>query len=165
MLNSTPRDWVAGELVTATHLNAEIRDPLEGIQEPWTAYTPVWTAITTNPTIGNGSLVGAYHRIGKTAWFRIMLTGGSTTNWGSGRYQFTLPVTETAYPWVFTAFLYDSSAGQRWIADSIRIASGRLDMYIDPLIYPDQQRGIGPNVPFGWAAGDQLFVSGTYEAA
>jgi hypothetical protein len=36
------------------------------IDTSWTSYTPVWTAASVNPVIGNGSLQGWYKVIGKT---------------------------------------------------------------------------------------------------
>lgn len=59
----------------------------------WQTFTPAWTAATTNPTLGNGTLVGRYMRIGRTVHVSITLTAGSTTNVGSGTYLFSLPFT------------------------------------------------------------------------
>lgn len=60
----------------------------------WTTYTPTWTAATTNPTLGNGTLVGRYMRVdGRTIVAHINLTIGSTTTLGTGGYSFALPVT------------------------------------------------------------------------
>lgn len=92
-LNTTPRTWVTGEFVTAAMLNTEIRDALSGAQSAWTAYTPTWSAPTTPPALGNGILTGAYCQIGKSIWWRLALTMGSTTTYGSGNYTFTLPFT------------------------------------------------------------------------
>lgn len=58
----------------------------------WSTYTPIWTASTTNPTLGNGSLIGRYKRLtAKTCVVRIDLIVGSTTNMGAGQMTFTLP--------------------------------------------------------------------------
>lgn len=59
----------------------------------WTAYTPVWTAQTSDPALGNGTLEGRYMRFGKTIFFRVVLTIGSTTTVGSNFWKFTLPFT------------------------------------------------------------------------
>lgn len=62
------------------------------LPESWTAYTPTWTAATTAPSVGNGSLVAAYRYIGdKTIAVRIFLTVGSTTSGGAGAWGFSLP--------------------------------------------------------------------------
>lgn len=56
------------------------------------AYTPVWTATTTNPTVGNGSLTGNYWQVGKLVLGSWRLVLGSTTSIGTGTYSFSLPV-------------------------------------------------------------------------
>ena len=70
----------------------DVQDEITAIRAAWTAYTPTWTAATTNPTLGNGSIVGRYRQIGKTVTFSVALTIGSTTNIGQGAYGFGLPV-------------------------------------------------------------------------
>jgi len=58
----------------------------------WQSYTPAWTASTTNPTLGNGTLVGRYCLLpNRTCIATIRLVIGSTTNIGSGTYLFTVP--------------------------------------------------------------------------
>ena len=56
------------------------------------SYNPVWTGATTNPVIGNGTIVGAYRQIGKVVFFRVSITFGSTTTYGTGAYSISLPV-------------------------------------------------------------------------
>lgn len=72
------------------------------ITGPLEPYTPVWTAATTAPVLGNGTLTGGYMLVGKMCDFVITLTAGSTTTFGSGAYSFTLPpflsVGGTGYP-------------------------------------------------------------------
>ncbi|MEV7364239.1 hypothetical protein [Streptomyces sp. NPDC091299] len=58
----------------------------------WQSYTPAWTATSTNPSIGNGSLEGRYTRLpNRTAVATVRLAIGSSTNIGSGTYVFGLP--------------------------------------------------------------------------
>lgn len=56
-----------------------------------TSYTPTWSASTTNPTLGNGTIAGRYFRMGRYVFFNIFVVGGSTTTGGSGAYSFSLP--------------------------------------------------------------------------
>lgn len=71
----------------------------------WATYTPTWTAPTTNPAVGNGSITGRWQQMGKTTHFWILLTAGSTTTFGSGVFQFGLPATaRTADSVIGTAF-------------------------------------------------------------
>ncbi|MFJ8110420.1 hypothetical protein [Streptomyces sp. NPDC096132] len=58
----------------------------------WTSYTPTWTAVTTNPVLGNGSISGKYIKVGRLVIFKITLIPGSTTTFGSGAYTWSLPV-------------------------------------------------------------------------
>jgi hypothetical protein len=92
-LNTTPRTWVTGELLTATLLNVELRDALTNLQAAWTAWTPspALTSSGTNPTMGNSTVVGATHQIGKTILWRLRITLGSTFAAGTGTYFLALP--------------------------------------------------------------------------
>ena len=89
-LNTTPRTWVGGEVMTAANLNLEVRDAISGTQGAWTTYAPTWTS-STNPSIGNGTLSGRYRRIGKTVDIVVTMAAGSTTTFGAGAYSFSLP--------------------------------------------------------------------------
>ena len=63
----------------------------------WIAYTPIWTASTTNPTLGNGSISARYQYLGpKTVVLQFRLAPGNTTGLGSGNYSFSLPVSPSA---------------------------------------------------------------------
>lgn len=93
-LNFTPQTWVSA-MIDATDFNTDIRDAFKEIQDPWDAYTPTWTAATTNPTIGNGTISGAYNRLGKTVIGRVSIVPGSTTTVGSGIYSIGLPFSTT----------------------------------------------------------------------
>ncbi len=61
-----------------------------------TSYTPTWTSSGTAPSLGNGTLTGAYTQIGKLVEARIAITFGSTTTYGTGNFYFSLPVTAKA---------------------------------------------------------------------
>lgn len=63
----------------------------------WQAFTPTWTAATANPTLGNGTLLGRYIKLGRYVNFYIGLTIGSTTVSGAGAFTFgNLPVASTS---------------------------------------------------------------------
>jgi hypothetical protein len=84
---ANPFPFVAGNVLTAAQLN--------GIGE-WTSYTPTMTAATTNPTMGNSTLVGRYARIQNLIICNFSVTIGSTFVAGVGGYSFAIPVTATA---------------------------------------------------------------------
>lgn len=87
-----PRTWVVGEVVSAAIMNQEIRDQLNSFFGAWTSYTPVWSSSGTAPAIGNGTLVGRYMKIGRNILCEIHQTNGSTTTYGTGNYNWSLPV-------------------------------------------------------------------------
>lgn len=91
-MTTTPRTWVVGEVVSAAEMNAEIRDQWNDVLAAWTSYTPTWTAATTNPAIGNGTITGRYKQIGKLCTASFQLSAGSTTTFGAGAYTIGLPV-------------------------------------------------------------------------
>ena len=121
----------------------------------WVAYTPAWTAATTNPTLGNGTLVGRYIQVGKRVDFSISLTWGSTTTAGSGTYQFGLPV------------------AARSTANGPFMASGRIPSFPRQGIlasttafslYNDAGSPVGSGT-IAWTSGNVVSIQGTYEAA
>jgi hypothetical protein len=57
----------------------------------WTSHTPTWTATTTNPSLGNGTLVSRWCRIGRTIHWQGLLTCGSTTTGGGAIWFMSLP--------------------------------------------------------------------------
>lgn len=161
-LNTTPATWVSGTVVTAAQLNTEIRDALTGIQAAWSAWTPTWTATTTNPTLGNGTLVGRWTRFGKYMTSAFVLTFGSTTTVGSGNYIFSIPATALAglhgalgsqaelFDTSATAYNYYAVSPQTTTTIALRATGGGLATSAAP--YP-------------WAAGDIINAQWTQEAA
>ena len=64
------------------------------VQPAWVAYTPVWTADTTPPSVGNGSVTGRY-KVGNDGMVDAVIVlkmGTSGVAQGSGSYALTLPV-------------------------------------------------------------------------
>src|SRR5687768_15550898 len=113
----------------------------------WQSYTPVWTAASTQPAIGNGSLNGRYTRIGKTVIGWLNLTFGSTTTPGTGQWFFTPPVTPDANAaFMGNAFLHNPGvavypAGLEYAIGSSLIALLGMD---------GATQRIGVGVPFTW---------------
>ena len=127
----------------------------------WANFTPTWTASTTNPTLGNGTLTGRYVQIGKTVRFSIAVTFGSTTNIGSGAYTFSLPVaaaTVQQFP-VGGARLRDNSAPAYNMRTTYLLGSTTV------AVASESGLNMGHNNPWTWAVSDLINISGTYEAA
>lgn len=159
-LNTTPATFAFEESVTAAKLNAEIRDPLTAIQAAWDSYTPAWTGATTNPVLNNGTLVGRHLRIGKIVHFRISITMGTTTTYGSGAWSLSLPVAPAAILDVVAAgIILDASSGLN-IPITLHGATGST---FKASRYDGTQ--LAHNGPILWATGDAIRFAGTYEAA
>lgn len=128
-------------------------------------YTPTWSAATTSPTLGNGTLAGTYLATSRYIRFRIYLKFGSTTSAGSGTYGFSLPngvaVSSGIAQTVGGALAYDSSAsayhrGMAFVPDN--------DLAIIRILFADNTATTWSNtVPFTWATSDFISVEGLVE--
>jgi hypothetical protein len=80
---ATPKTWVAGDVLTAAQLNAELRDALLGAfplgppDGAWTSYTPT---LTQSATVTKTATYAKYTRIGRTIIVQVDLavTGAGT---------------------------------------------------------------------------------------
>jgi len=163
--SGTVPTFLAGELPDADKF-IEISNFMTAATAAWTSYTPTWTASAGTPAVGNGSLTGAYRRIGKTVDFRMLLTAGSTTTYGTaGAYwAFGMPALGNCNGlYVFAVRLLDNGF-KEYMAVGAASNGGAFDMY---------QAGAGGtgygrllnNSPFTFGNTDQLWANGTYELA
>ena len=130
----------------------------------WSNWTITWTAATTNPAIGNGVLVGRYCAVGKMCTCYINMVAGSTTTFGSGAWEFSLPITSGVYP---TA--NHTHIGSGFIRDASPVANYPLLPTIARsnttirLIKVGNESVITATIPITWAEGDQFNIQITYE--
>lgn len=119
MALATPTNAVAGNVLTATFWNAQVAAQFNQLLAAPTAYTPTWTASTTNPTIGNGTITGEWWTIGnKFLRVVITITVGSATTVGSGNYSIGLPSaggTPAAGHKAVTGCFFDTSAPNTYV--------------------------------------------------
>lgn len=130
--------------------------------QAWTAYSPAWTGSVTNPTIGNGSITGAYRRRGDTVTMRVEILIGSTTTFGSGDYFISLPLSaSTSYSQIVPLYGLDSGT-TNYVALLLfgrAITDGAKGKWIfDQVAAPGS-----PTSPFTWANNDVVVVTGSYE--
>lgn len=162
---TAPRTWVAGEVLTASLLNTHLRDNLLAISDPWTPYTPTWTASGGGNSIGNGSVGGRYLAIGKTIHFYINFGVGSTTSVGTGRWDFSLPVTSVAYASLGHLIGYGvakDNGVRNYHLDALYVGTTTVTGWRDA---GATEATVTPTTPFTWATGDSLTLMGMYEAA
>lgn len=161
---TTPRSWSVGETVTAANMNAQIRDFANAFGA-WGSYTPTWGA-TSAPAIGNGSITGAYAQIQKTVHFRLGVTFGTTTTFGSGNYTLTIPTTAASGLsfWSFLGYALQTSTYQLTLDVNGGSSTAALN-------YQSSTAGVktrvSPTAPVTWTAtaGNGFSFHGEYEAA
>jgi hypothetical protein len=133
-------------------------------------YTPVWTAVTSSPSLGNGAVVGRYKQFGKSVQVYARLTTGSTSGYGSGAYRLSLP-TAPGTPSTTTdhrvhAQYFDASAGIYYPGHCQVSDQGYVNLQhfgvSGSLV---QLKNTDPAGPFTWATGDIIYVFGMYEVA
>jgi hypothetical protein len=127
-----------------------------------TFYTPTWTASTTNPVLGNGSIFGNSIRIGDLVFFTIQLQMGSTTTYGSGDYLFSLPVTPTAAGSLF-GMSQILDAGVAWYGGYFpeNVVSGTTSTF-RLRTASGTGSAVTPTVPFTFGNGDIIYIQGVY---
>jgi hypothetical protein len=161
-----PRTWVVGEVVSAAIMNQEIRDQFNSMFGAWTAYTPSWTSSGTAPSLGNGTIIGRYMKFGRTVVCHINLVTGSTTTYGSGSYNFSLPFTSAnaGASYVGTAHLL---GGLRWVGEIvISPNTSNCSAFMPKLAATNGQVDFLTAVqPETLASGAQLRLTFVYESA
>ncbi len=128
----------------------------------WTSYTPTWTASGTAPALGNGTLSGAYKKLGKLLFVRVKWSAGSTTTFGTGQYFFALPagVTSAAVEQALSAKGYDASTGNNYVFSAFLIGSATKIELIS-----NAASSVGQTSPVTWANGDGITITGVVEVA
>lgn len=156
---------MVGEVVTAALLNQEIRDQFNAMFAAWTSYTPTWTAATTNPALGNGTLVGRYMKWGRSLLFHINLVTGSTTTYGSGAYSFDVPATSANAGATFVGAA-QLAAAARWAGQTLIIPNaGSMTVFLSTSNANPTLAAMTGTAPVTLASGNQLRITGIYETA
>lgn len=132
----------------------------------WGSWTPTWV----NLTVGNGTVNAKYIQIGKTIFYRVDVSFGSTTTIAAA-CTFTLPVTSVARTGqgenlIGSIYYYDDSSGARNRGDVewASTTTGRLNVYRTDLTYL-QKSDISAAIPFTFTTSDGIQIAGTYQAA
>jgi hypothetical protein len=134
----------------------------------WTTWTPT----LTNMTLGNGSVVARYVKLGRTVHLDFLFTLGSSSAMGTAP-KFTLPVAPSAaYEDVHNAVgrvlcrpdVGATSPGSGWITDIASTAA--LECFVwSTAAGTVANANITASVPGTWGTGGKFAVSATYEAA
>jgi hypothetical protein len=127
-----------------------------------TSYTPTWGVVSgTAPVLGNGTLTGAFTRVGDLIYFRVQLQIGSTTTIGSGSYTFTLPVAMTGSSNGIAGDAATLNSGIAWFTGYVpnTVINGYTDKFIMIL---SGGGTITNSVPFTYGTDDVIYAWGVY---
>lgn len=128
----------------------------------WASYTPTWTADGTAPSIGDGTLAGRY--LWEPAVYRltvhIKLTWGTTTNGGTNGWHWTLPSGRSC-PGSYGASMAGAALDVSG-ATARSIGAAVQGNNIDYISHGTDF--VTSTMPWSWANGDVLFLSGTMYA-
>jgi hypothetical protein len=128
------------------------------------SYSPIWTAATTGPVLGNGTLIGQFHINDRSlrCWGALVI--GSTTTLGSGTWSISIPAACIVQPSV-----QFRSLGNFWINDvnlsaNRRVGSVSVVRYqtVMNTFFSGTQSVINATAPFAWEDGDTLQWDVTY---
>jgi hypothetical protein len=136
------------------------------ITSAWSAYTPTWTAISSNPSIGNGTISGTFKVIGKTCFVRGRITMGSSTTYGSGAWLIGLPLPAiNSYAIQITSSLLNN--GNAWYSGLMNGGRFGNTSYSEIQVQNTSGTadGISSTYPFTWGDTDELSFNGSYEIA
>lgn len=140
-------------IVTAVALN-------ELTHSDWTTYTPTWTAVTTNPTLGSTTITGRWKLLDShtgIAQISIVITTGGAWNAGSGAYSFSLPSGWTAATGrlqIGSGHVLDS--GTTHFVAAPKVLTGGTTISEVPVGDAAGNKLLSNSVPVTWATNDQI---------
>lgn len=132
------------------------------------AYDVTWSAASSAPAIGSGTLIGTYSRDGYRCMVDIFLQFAADTTPGSGLWAFSLPpLARRQLP-----------ANPRGLCGSALVRdAGTPDFYAGAAVIETSDQDVvrayihgetaacGAGVPITWGDGDRLMISIFYDAA
>lgn len=128
----------------------------------WASYTPTWTTTGVAPALGNGSLTGRYVQIGKWVHGIATLVAGTTTTFGTGDFEFSLPVTASASAGSMVGVGSTTNSGvATYVIFSHLTTSAKVNIYTTA----SPTTVVSGTVPFAFGTADDVYVTFKYEAA
>lgn len=139
------------------------------ISSAWIAYTPTWsTDGATQPSLGDGTITGAYKVIGKTVFVRVRLVFGTTTTAGTGTFYFSLPVNAAA-AWGVQMPVSILDNGNAWYQATVNGEYGgftdRVALITQSAGGANSSQGVTGVFPITFANTDSIQFNGSYESA
>lgn len=147
-------DWSSGEVLTAADLNTH-NDALQTLEDA-TSFTPTWTSDGDAPSYGNASVIGYWMEAGNWMDVLVHITFGSTTNFGTGNYAWTIPNSRSA--------VANLGFGMGWVIDT---GTGANKEFVicrsvgstSLLLSTEKDGNIAATVPFTFVNTDEIFFN------
>ena len=134
----------------------------------WTSYTPTWTTDgATQPVLNNGTLTGAYKQIGKTVFVRVKLNPGSSTTFGTGAFQFSLPFSASSADGVQfpCSILNDGFAWyQATVNGTYSGVTNKTAIIAQSAGGANSSEAVTATHPFTFGSADSIQFNGSYES-
>lgn len=139
---------------------AENFDAYEALTAAWTSYSPSWTA-SVNPAIGDGTITAHYIQVGLFVVYKGQINMGSTTTFGTGTWNISLPVTGANSPrGLGFISCVDSSTPANNRTGAANVGGGLTSFNMEA-----PGGNVSSTVPFTWASGDTLRWFMVYQAS
>jgi hypothetical protein len=133
----------------------------------WQNYTPILQQSGGSPSVGNGVLEGRWRRVGQNVEITIRFKVGSTTNFGSGSFEFSLPsglVADTSkmVAGVFATDIGYLAAGSVTMSDFSDVSNRTMGVFRYEQtsntigIFRIGGAAVGATSPFTWDVNDQI---------
>jgi hypothetical protein len=136
----------------------EIKPYVMGWTSECGSYTPTPRATTTDPTLGNGTLMGSYCKRGPFCKVQIYFVLGSTSSAGSGTWYFPLPF--AANPLAPGATVGVAKITNAGVANYVGMAYIDSSGYIRVAI--DAGGDVAATNPFGFGTSDYIVIDIEY---
>jgi hypothetical protein len=131
--------------------------------DAWDTFTPTLTSIGagTDWVIGNATTSAAYLRVGRGLFFRVSITWGSTTVFGTKALGMALPLAAIAYsgtaPVLGQAAYYDTSTAESYVGRVQYRGQTEVQFTQTAVTATYVKNGsVTSTLPFTWASTDQL---------
>jgi hypothetical protein len=129
----------------------------------WATWTPTFTSIGagTDWVIGNATTSAAYLRVGRGIFFRVQVTWGSTTTFGTKALGMSLPLAAIAYagtnPVLGEASFVDTSTADNYSGRVVYRGQTEVQFVQTGVTATYVKNGlVTSTLPFTWASTDQL---------
>jgi hypothetical protein len=154
-------DWVDLASSTTDLSNYYTKSQSDAITPPgaWQSWAPTLSGGWAN---GNGTWVARYVQIGKTVHYQAVFTIGSTTTKGTS-LTYSLPITANSST-ALTQVDFRTNVNATFVSYLVNTTTASV-LCLTVSGTNVIRTNITATVPLTWATGNELYFSGTYEAA